>query len=362
MYPVMELICSQRHTRYFKQTRSHFIHRRVRLLALLLAVLQSSWILVDRLLLPEEVWVSVAVARVISSVAFLVLFFWAQRPYNSRLALLRLLLLFLLLSCFHSASTGLLIYHQAEQTVAGYEFFPYMIITMLAIFPLTLLEVAGVTLLMLFIEVASQFLRGSYGEVSAYNSLWLLAVLAMIAGWASVNQLNMLLGLYRQATRDALTGLANRRLVLEQLESDIEACREDKQPLSVLLFDLDKFKGFNDNHGHAAGDIVLREFATILKQQSRKKLDLPGRFGGEEFLLVLPGQDAEVAAEVAGRINTACREARVQIPSGEWVNFTTSIGVASLRAGESSSDLIRRADEALYEAKAGGRDQYIVAA
>ncbi|KAA0876291.1 GGDEF domain-containing protein [Nitrincola tapanii] len=361
MFPILELISSQRHSRYFKQTRSHFIYRRVRLLSLILALLQTAWIFVDHLLLPEEVWWAVAVTRMISSAAFLGLFFWAQRPYNTDLALLRLLLLFLFLSCFHATSTAFLILHQVDQAVAGYEFFPFMIITMLAIFPLTLLEVAGITLLMLTIELGSQLLRGQWGELTALNNLWLLGVLALIAGWAAVNQMNMLLGLYRQATRDALTGLANRRLVLEQLDADIQSCREESQPLSVLLFDLDKFKGFNDKYGHAAGDIVLKEFAAILKQQARKKLDLPGRFGGEEFLLILPGQDEQAAIEMAQQIGQACRDSLVWIPGNLQVSFTTSIGIAGLRLGENSSDLIRRADEALYAAKAAGRDGWVVA-
>ena len=361
MYPFLELFSARSHTHYFQHTRSFYIFRRVRIIALVLAVLQSGWILVDQWLLPVDVQLPIAIARLVSSALFLALFSWWVRPYSRRLALIRLVLLFSALTAFHLFCNAVLILHGYEQSVAGYQFFPFMIICMIAIFPLAIIEVVGITLLLTLVEVVTQLTSGVLGQVQGINTLWLLAVLAIVAGWASVNQLNMLLILYRQATRDSLTGLANRRLVLEQLENDISECRDNKSPLSVLLFDLDKFKGFNDNYGHAAGDIVLKKFADILKKHSRKKLDLPGRFGGEEFLMVLPGMDAEKAASVAAQIGKVCREVSVRVPSGEHVGFTTSIGVAVLKNDEGQSDLIRRADEALYLAKNSGRDQYVVA-
>ena len=361
MYPILELLSARGHTHYFQHTRSFYIYRRVRVIALILAILQTAWIFVDYYLLPADVQMPIAIARVLSSVFFLGLFFWSQQPYSRRLALLRQLLLFLMLTAFHTFSTALLIIYGHEQSVAGYQFFPFMIISMMAIFPLAMVEVLGLTLLLLFVELVTQLTRGSLGDVSAINSLWLLLVLAVVAGWAAVNQLNMLLVLYRQATRDALTGLANRRLILEQLETDRAASLDAGSPLAVLLFDLDKFKGFNDTYGHAAGDIVLKHFAGILKKHTRKKLDLAGRFGGEEFLMVLPGMNGAEASVVAESIGAACRDVLVQVPSGERVGFTTSIGIAVLKPGESQSELIRRADEALYLAKDSGRDQFKLA-
>ncbi len=361
MYPILELFSARGHTHYFQHTRSFYTYRRVRVISLILAILQSAWILVDHYLLPADVQMPIAMARVLSSLFFLGLFFWGRRPYSPRLALLRQLLLFLVLTAFHTFSTALLIIHGHEQSVAGYQFFPFMIISMMAIFPLAIVEVLGITLLLLLVELVTQLSRGNLGEVSAINNLWLLLVLAVVAGWAAVNQLNMLLVLYRQATRDALTGLANRRLILEQLDTDMALSKDAGKPLAVLLFDLDKFKGFNDTYGHAAGDIVLKYFAGILKKHTRKKLDLAGRFGGEEFLMVLPGMSGAEASVVAEAIGKTCREVSVQVPSGEKVGFTTSIGVAVLKQGETQSELIRRADEALYKAKDSGRDQYKLA-
>jgi diguanylate cyclase (GGDEF)-like protein len=364
---MLDVLSVSRHSRYFNQTRSHHIFQRVRLITLLLAVLQTAWVLVDQLLLPAAVQNPIAAGRVASSVALIALLAWYGQPYNLKFSLARLALLILILSGFQTYSQVVLLQAGYEHAVAGYQFFPFMIVAMQAIFPLTIVEVIVITATVTLIELATQVVAGQFGGVAEINDLWLLLVLAVIAGWASVNQLSMLLGLYRQATRDALTGLANRRQVMEHLEGDVDLCRRERRPLSVLLFDLDKFKSFNDNHGHAAGDIVLKQFAKILRQQTQPKGksgqgNLAGRFGGEEFLVILPGAGPDAAAEMAEQIGAACHLSPVRIPSGEQVGFTTSIGVATLADGETPSDLLRRADEALYEAKAQGRDRYVVAA
>lgn len=363
---ILDVFSISRHSRYFNQARAHHLYRRVRLIALLLAILQTAWVFVDQLLLPQTVQNPIAMGRVISSGILLVLVIWHQRPYCLTCALLRLALLILILSGFQTYSNAVLFAAGYEHSVAGYQFFPFMIVAMQAIFPLTLVEVMSVTATVTLIELLTQTLSGHFGGVSELNGLWLLSVLAVIAGWASINQLGMLLGLYRQATRDALTGLANRRQVMEHLEGDVLLCQEEGRPISILMMDLDKFKGFNDNYGHAAGDIVLKQFAKILRKQVQprgrdRKGNLAGRFGGEEFLIILPGQAAEQAVEMAEQICAACRLSPVRIPSGEQVGFTTSIGVAALLPDETPSDLLRRADEALYAAKSSGRDRYVVA-
>ena len=362
----MDVFSLSRHSRYFDQTRSHHLFLRVRLIALLLAILQSAWVLVDRLLLPDALQTPIALARVASSLALLLLVAWYRQPYNLRISLVRLGGLILILSAFQLSAQLLLLRGGYQQAVAGYQFFPFMIVATQAIFPLTIVEVVLVTLSIGLLMLATQLVSGQFGTLAAINDLWLLGVLAIIAGWASVNQLSMLLGLYRQATRDPLTGLANRRQVMEQLERDLALCDEKGQPLSVLLHDLDRFKGFNDNHGHAAGDIVLKRFARILRQQTgareqAKQGALAGRFGGEEFLVILPGMDAEESSALAERIRSACHQAPVRIPSGEQVQFTVSTGVATVSAEESVSDLLRRADGALYAAKAQGRDRWVLA-
>lgn len=362
MWEVMnDLLAARRHSRYFNHTRSYHLFTRVRLIAWLLMVLQSGWILIDWLLLPGEVSMTIAYARLAASGCCLLLGLWFSHPYRLEVSLIRLLMLVLVLTLFQTASTIILEHHGYHSTVAGYAFFPFMIMTMLAIFPLTLFEVAGFAAFVLLVELITQLWLGSLGQVGALNDLWLLAVLGAIAGWASVNQLNMLLVLYRQATRDPLTGLANRRQVMEQLDEDMRQCSASGKPLAVMMFDLDKFKSFNDHYGHAAGDIVLKQFSRILRDNARRKEDLAGRFGGEEFLLVLPGMTVEQSAGLAESIRAACHATRLKVPTGDEVSFTTSIGIAMQQPDEDRSGLLQRVDEALYLAKDSGRDRYCLA-
>lgn len=359
---LLDLSSGGRHSRYFNQTRSHYLFRRIRVIALLLAMIQPAWLLVDYLLLPADMLEAIAIARGAAATACLLLASWTLKRYSLKLAHMRLAILVLILSAFQTVSSSLLIAHGYDSTVAGYHFFPFMIITMMAVFPLSILEALCFTVGMLFIEYMTQLYRGLSGDIASVNNLWLLSVLGIIAGWAAVNQLNMLLGLYRQATRDPLTGLANRRQAMDQLSGDMAQSREQGKSLSVLLFDLDKFKNFNDTYGHAAGDIVLQAFAKVMRKHARKRTDLVCRYGGEEFLMVLPGMDAVQAQEVAEAIRISCHGEKIKTPSGERIGFTTSIGVAELTAVDDIDSILQRSDEALYKAKDSGRDRVALAA
>ena len=162
-----------------------------------------------------------------------------------------------------------------------------------------------------------------------------------------------------QATHDALTGLLNRGRVLELLGAEIARSARELRPLSVLMVDLDRFKQVNDTHGHMAGDAVLREAARRMKAATRQ-YDAPGRYGGEEFLIVLPGCNARDAGAQAERIREAF--AAAPFPAGaESLVQTCSIGVSSrdVCAPGDADCLIREADEALYVAKNQGRNRVV---
>jgi two-component system cell cycle response regulator len=167
--------------------------------------------------------------------------------------------------------------------------------------------------------------------------------------------------LREQATTDALTGIANRRTILETLDKELERSRRVGSACSVILVDLDHFKRVNDTHGHAAGDAVLQHAASTLRSILRP-YDLVGRYGGEEFVVVLPGCDAEGARAAAERLRTSMASASVAV--GETtVRVTCSLGVAVGGMGtERGRDaLLEAADAALYRAKKGGRDRVVVA-
>ncbi|HEY5720210.1 MAG TPA: GGDEF domain-containing protein, partial [Gammaproteobacteria bacterium] len=148
--------------------------------------------------------------------------------------------------------------------------------------------------------------------------------------------------------------------LMTRLDVEIERSNRYRRELSVLLFDLDKFKRINDTLGHLAGDAVLRHFSGVVEQALRRT-DLVGRYGGEEFLAVLPETGSVRAQEVAERIRAGCHASPASGPSGEPIEFTTSIGVAQLAPDEEAEQLLSRVDDSLYKAKESGRDRVILA-
>lgn len=162
------------------------------------------------------------------------------------------------------------------------------------------------------------------------------------------------------ATHDQLTEVANRQTLLTQLDSEIErAARYDRQ-LSIVMIDIDHFKRVNDTHGHLAGDLVLRQIAQAV-QDSVRRVDILGRYGGEEFMVILPETDVDAAASIAEKIRRLAGRVEVVLPDGTVVGVTLSAGVAGgLGAHLLLDALIRDADAALYTAKALGRDQVYV--
>jgi diguanylate cyclase (GGDEF)-like protein len=163
------------------------------------------------------------------------------------------------------------------------------------------------------------------------------------------------------ATTDPLTGIANRRAFLESAQRSLKQRTRTPQPVSALLFDLDRFKSINDRYGHAAGDRVLRTFADVAVIELRST-DLLGRIGGEEFGAVLFGAEAGRAAATADRIRAAFASSYTS-DDGAEDRVSVSVGVASVRADEmvDIETLMSRADEALYVAKARGRNRVEVA-
>ena len=160
----------------------------------------------------------------------------------------------------------------------------------------------------------------------------------------------------RQALVDGLTGLANRRRGEEVLAVEIARAERFGGPVALVLADLDGFKGVNDRHGHATGDDVLREFADVLRETARD-VDLVCRWGGEEFVLLLPGTDADGAAQLAERVRETLRERVLPGRGGERLVVTASFGVASFPEAATPAELVAQADAALYEAKRSGKDR-----
>lgn len=163
--------------------------------------------------------------------------------------------------------------------------------------------------------------------------------------------------LVRQARTDLLSGLLNRRAFFSGVEN--WSAGEDHDELGVVLADLDRFKQLNDAHGHAVGDEAIRRAGAIFSRQAVTCGGFAARFGGEEFVLALPGRGCATAANVAETLRAAIAGIRIPV-RGEEVRLTASVGVSALRRGEAVAVALKRADDALYRAKTRGRDLVMI--
>ncbi len=163
-----------------------------------------------------------------------------------------------------------------------------------------------------------------------------------------------------QATGDRLTGVANRETLMSLLVTEVERANRHRRPLSVAFIDIDRFKAINDTHGHNSGDAVLRQLADIVGNNVRTT-DIVGRYGGEEFMLIMPETGPEDAAEVAEKLRGLVMQTPLRIAAGETLRATISVGIAGDTGGQLRLDrLVDDADSAMYAAKSLGRNQTYV--
>lgn len=196
---------------------------------------------------------------------------------------------------------------------------------------------------------------GAFGVPSIFVSIVVLLIHTSLMRQLRERQAE----LEHLSTTDALTGLSNRKLFFDRIDEELARARRHAHPLCVLMLDADHFKAINDTFGHAVGDEVLRRLGARIRLDLRTG-DLAARYGGEELAFILPVTDAAEAAAVAERLLAVARTIRFGDPGAER-SLTVSVGVAELGADESASTLLARADAALYQAKRGGRDRYVVA-
>jgi len=161
------------------------------------------------------------------------------------------------------------------------------------------------------------------------------------------------------ATRDSLTGLPNRRALYDRARAELNRAEREKRSVGVIMLDIDHFKPINDRFGHAAGDEALRRVAEVL-QKSKRDYDYTGRWGGDEFLTILPGTSMLQAGLVAERIRASIDMVRLEVGGADTVELRSSLGVACASPATSPiaiDDLLNQADGALYRAKADGRNR-----
>ena len=221
---------------------------------------------------------------------------------------------------------------------------------------------------------AAAFLVLSYGVLAAFRSSGSFSGVfsqeqmmeRLRAAKVSAEQANTRLNaanaqLLTLATTDSLTGVANRRHLMEQAVRELERANRTHAPLTLLLLDLDHFKETNDRFGHASGDQVLKQFIKQIVPELRGQ-DVIGRVGGEEFVVLMPETGPDQAQVIAHRLCRLAREVRVQSHDGQTVQVSVSIGASfSGSDGNTISDLLRVADRRLYAAKEAGRDRAVLA-
>lgn len=200
-------------------------------------------------------------------------------------------------------------------------------------------------------------------EQDLLNTFWGNLALSLIVTMGILFISNMTLGRYQRklemmASTDKLTGAANRQVFEEYFRQALDKAKLTQSPISILLLDIDHFKKVNDSYGHGMGDLVLKTMANMLRGLLQPQ-DILCRWGGEEFLILLPEMDLSRAAEFAEQIRDLISLREIKV-NGLHISITASIGVAEHQAQEPAEDLIKRADLALYQAKAAGRNQVVL--
>ncbi|MEZ3184482.1 GGDEF domain-containing protein [Pseudomonas sp. LM13] len=356
------LLDPRRHPVLLCQRRATLIVNRVRLFAFLFAALTPLWSLIDLMVFEPKLWLALAGLRMMACLAFtgLLLFY---RPSGNLLDAYRAIaILFAIPTAFYIASHTLLGSYQLAQfsavVGAGYAFLPFVLMAGLTIFPLTLVENLVLSSLLLLAQALAGYLSwATLNWPSFAGAFWLLILIAGVASLASMSQLAFMIALVRQAIRDPLTGVFSRGSGEEILRLQWDSAQRKDSALALAFIDLDHFKSINDNYGHEAGDQVLREAARRLVATLRSSDSLL-RWGGEEFLLIMPETDTEQAHKAIERIVGEGLGVR---PDG--LALTASIGLAERRNDQVDDyrDLLELADRRMYLAKTGGRNRLCAA-
>lgn len=356
-----QLLSPRQHSMLLSHRRATMIVNRVRLFAMLFAVLTPIWGIVDFMAFSSPLWIKLILLRLATSAAFAALLI-CYRPSGSLLDAYRAMaILFIIPTLFYIASHSLLSGYQPDSlssaVATGYAFLPFVLVAGLAIFPLSLAE----NILMASILLAAQGVAG-YLNWSTLNwpsfagGFWLLILIAGVTSLASASQLAFMITLVRQAIHDPLTGAFSRGSGKEIINMQWATAKRNQQPLAIAFIDLDYFKSINDSFGHRAGDKTLRDFAVQLSTNLRDSDSLL-RWGGEEFVLIMPNTNLEQAQRAIQRMQKSGFGVR---PDG--TPLTASIGLSE-RIEDSSQDqqhLLALADKRMYLAKETGRNQICI--
>ena len=354
------LVRPREHISLLSVRRTTIIVTRVRLMAGLFAIITPCWLLLDILVFPSEIWKGLLVARLATTLAFIGILLMLKKMDTIQDACRALAMLitvpmaFFLFTYLHISQFQL----QDLQAAVGssYAFLPFVVVAGLAIFPLTLLECLLFSLPVIVLQGLAASISLSLTDWPALvASFWMLMLITGIASMAGLSQLAFMIVLVREAIRDGMTGAYSRNSGEELLELQFILSARGGTPLSLAFIDLDHFKRVNDKFGHEAGDEVLKQASEAIRNTLRTG-DMLVRWGGEEFLLILPNSDREQALLALERLRQSGLGNR---PDG--TPLTASIGVAERISDEVDqwSRLVEMADSRMYQAKRAGRNRVV---
>lgn len=340
--------------------RAEMILLRVRIIAALFALLTALWIAVDAYVLPWPAWGELAGGRLAASAAFALLavaFRGSTRIRDTYVALTALYFIPTVFYVFSYATIQQADTNGLTSTIAGiYAFLPFVMVAGLGMFPLTATEGLAFALPVVGAELAANLAGLDMLNLShLIGTVWLSGMIAVVATMSGMSQLGFMIALVRQAVRDPLTGCFSRMSGEELLDIQFIIATRSNVPLSIAFVDLDNFKSINDTYGHDAGDRILVAATTAIRAGLRTG-DMLARWGGEEFILILPSTYGNEAMKVLARLREAGLGTR---PDGAPV--TASIGLAE-RTLDNADDwrkLVEIADQRMYAAKQNGKDRIV---
>ncbi|MES9832681.1 MAG: GGDEF domain-containing protein [Candidatus Thiodiazotropha sp. DIVDIV] len=350
-----ELFTTKDHGLPISRHRATIIQSRVFFFCVVFAILVPAWSIIDLLFLPSALWGGLLTIRLVSGLVFGTLAWLSRREPTMLLARLLLAGMLAVTPIFYLAS-GYWIsdypLNSQEQIIAGlYGLLPFVMVAGLTLFPLTLLEFVIYAVPMFLITLVSSYPATTAEIPHAVSTMWLLILILGVALFSSLTQLRYMLSQVSRASYDVLTGMLTRRAGIEVLDLQFRLASMGGASMSILYFDLDNFKTVNDTYGHDKGDQVLKAASKQICNSVRKG-DSVIRWGGEEFVVVLPTADPHEANDVVSRIMHAGVGDR---PEGGPV--TASIGVAEVQEDNLSDwkSQIELADHRMYTAKTSGR-------
>ncbi len=352
----LDLFLPGRHAPDVERHRAELIISRVRALSAIFAVLTPAWIVIDALAFGWPSWGVLAALRLSAAAAFAVLARVAKGKRSRSVAYLMLAAMLAIPPAFFLAFLPLLdtvpdgFLHAL--VVKVYAFLPLIVVAVLGVFPLAAMEtvVAATPIATTTIVSATASFHAPPAEMA--GAVWFMLLVVGAAAISGMSQLHHVIQLIHLANRDALTGTLARRSGADSLDHHFRLAERERQPLGVGLIDIDDFKSINDGWGHKRGDEILRSVAHGLSR-SLRRTDVLVRWGGEEFVVLLPNTGGSGLQEVTRRLRAADLGLR---PDGG--RLTVSIGLAERLhdAAPDGGSLVDLADRRMYEAKRQGKD------